>query len=253
MTAPDSHLELLGGFRLVSGGNTLAVPETAAKLLALLAINERPLSRSRIAGEFWPELSEPRAFANLRATVWRLPTASRRFLYTTGTTMSVADYLQVDLHLARTVVRDLVEGARLGEPYSAHVELLSRPLLPEWDDDWLAFEQERTRQLHIHALESLGRHFLNTGDAFSAVDVGIAVVGAEPLRESGHVLLMSAHLANGNRADARHCFIRYRDLMRHELNLEPVINWAELVAATPSRRFREVRPPPVDDAAMMAP
>jgi DNA-binding SARP family transcriptional activator len=232
MTAAK-RLELLGGFRLVNDGRTLAVPVAAAKLLALLALQERPLPRSRIAGGFWPELPERRAAANLRTTVWRLPEVSRTFLTTTGATIGIADSVEVDLQVARGVVRDLLDRDKPQEPSRSLVELLSRPLLPEWDDDWLVFERERVRQLHIHALERLGESFLEAGDSLSAVDVGITVLATEPLRETAHVLLVNAFLAAGNRADARRCYDRYRDLMRRELSLEPAFDWADVVAAAP--------------------
>ncbi len=232
MTSAHHQLQVLGGFRLVNDGCTLDVPVTAAKLLAMLAIHERPLARSRVAGEFWPELPERRAAANLRTTVWRLPNVPRTFLNTTGTTIALADAVEVDLQVARGVVRELLDANEPREPSRAKVELLSRPLLPEWDEDWLVFERERVRQLHIHALERLGQAFLDSGDPLSAVDVGITVVGVEPLRESAHVLLMSAYLASGNRADARRCYDRYRDLLRRELDLEPMLDWPDVIAAS---------------------
>jgi len=231
MTRASHQLQVLGGFRLVSDGCTLAVPVTAAKLLAMLAIHERPLPRSRVAGEFWPQLPQRRAAANLRTTMWRLANLPGTFLTTTGATLALADAVEVDLQVARGLVRGLLDAHEPQEPCRDTVELLSRPLLPEWDEDWLMFERERVRQLHIHALERLGQAFLDTGDPLSAVDVGIAVVGIEPLRESAHVLLMSAYLASGNRADARRCYDRYRDLLRRELNLDPLMDWPGVLAA----------------------
>ena len=237
MGTSDARLQLLGGFRLLSDSTPVAVPETAAKLLALLAIQEWPLTRSRIAGEFWPEKSEGRASANLRSTVWRVTSSTRHFLTHNGSTMAIAEFVEVDVHEARDVVRDLLHGEGPRGASSVEVDMLSRPLLPEWDDDWLTYERERTRQLHIHALESLGHTLLASGDALGAVDLSIRVVGMEPLRESAHVLLMSAYLACGNRADARRSHDRYRELMRDELGLDPAVDWDELMASS------TVRPP----------
>jgi DNA-binding SARP family transcriptional activator len=242
MTMANPQLQLLGGFRMVHDGCTLVVPVTGAKLLARLALHEHPLPRSRIAGEFWPELSERRAAANLRTTVWRLPKVSRAFLMTTGTTIALADSVEVDLRVARGVVRDLLDRGEPQEPSRVQVELLSRPLLPEWDEDWLLFERERVRQLHIHALERLGQSFLEAGDPLSAVDVGITVLVAEPLRETAHVLVMNAYLASGNRADARRCYDRYRDLLRRELNLEPALDWPDVVVAASGHRRPDPQP-----------
>jgi DNA-binding SARP family transcriptional activator len=231
MTAARPHLQLLGGFRLRQDGHAVAIPETVAKLLALLALQERPLTRSRVAGSLWPEQAEARAFANLRALVWRLPPESRSVVRAAGTTLAIEDNVDVDVQQARDVVRDLLDATVAPAPSQTNVDLLSRPLLPEWDADWLTFERERTRQLHIHALETWGHALLASGDALSAVDVSLSVVGEEPLRESAHLLLVDAYLACGNRADAHRTFERYRDVLHRELHLEPVVRWTDLLDA----------------------
>jgi DNA-binding SARP family transcriptional activator len=235
MTSSLQHeLHLLGGFRIVIDRRTVDVPTTAAKLIALLAINGRPMSRTQIAGTLWPTLTERRATANLRSIVWRLSTATHDNIVATASTIALADSVDVDLDHARNLVRHVLEdkprgGGDVAGP--AAVDLLCRPLLPGWDDDWLEFERERLRQLHIHALERLARSLLEAGDPLSAVDVGVAVIGTEPLRESAHILVIQAHLAAGNRLDARRCYERYRDLVRHELDVEPAFRWSIEVPA----------------------
>jgi DNA-binding SARP family transcriptional activator len=250
MTSLQHQLHLLGGFRIVRDGRTVAVPTTAAKLIALLAVNGRPMSRSEIAGTVWPTLSEQRATGNLRSIVWRLPAAAHDFVVAIGATMALADRVDVDLDHARGLVRRVLDDLPLAEgdgdgafAGNAPVTMLCRPLLPEWDDDWLVFERERIRSLHIHALEHLAGSLLAAGDPLSAVDVGIAVIGAEPLRESSHILVIRAHIAAGNRIDARRCYERYRDLVRHELDVEPVLGWTDLAESpTPVRAPTRSRP-----------
>ncbi len=235
MKAGEHQLHLLGGFQILVDDCAHPVPTSAAKLLALLAIHDRPMSRARVAGTFWPDLSDRRASANLRAVVWRLPAALRPVVASTATTLAISEAVDFDLRAARRIVRDILD---LDEPHrhdSSCVALLCAPLLPEWDEEWLMFERERVRQLHIHALERLGASLLERGDALSAVDVGAAVISTEPLRESAHGLLIQAHLAAGNRADARRCYDRYCDLVRRELGLEPALGWPETNAVATRR------------------
>ena len=104
MTSLRGQLYLLGGFRIVSDCRTVAVPTTAAKLIALLAVNGRPMSRSQIAGTLWPSLTERRATANLRSIVWRLSAAAHDYVVAAGTTMALADTVDVDLDQARRLV-----------------------------------------------------------------------------------------------------------------------------------------------------
>lgn len=233
MVANDLQIRLLGGFQLTLDSRPLTISESAARLLALLAISEQPRSRASIAGELWPLASEARALANLRTAVWRLTPPARACLVTTASWLSIAECVEVDLRAATAVVRELIDGELPCHPRRDQVDLLSQTLLPEWDDDWLQFERERTRQLHVHALERLGWSCLELGDVLTSVDIGTTVVGMEPLRESGHLLLITACLASGNRADARRCFERYRSVLKHELGLEPAVDWAELAGTTP--------------------
>ncbi len=90
-----------------------------------------------------------------------------------------------------------------------------------WYEDWLVFERERFRQLQLHALEALSRLLAASGRFAEAVESGLAAVAAEPLRESAHRCLINAYLAEGNAGEAIRQFVRYRDLLRAELDLAP--------------------------------
>src|SRR5262249_14593389 len=79
-------------------------------------------------------------------------------------------------------------------------------LLPGWYDDWLLPERERMRQIRLHRLEALCRHFSAEGRHALAIEAGLAAVAAHPLREGAQRLLIAAYLAQGNTAEAvRQC------------------------------------------------
>ena len=80
---------------------------------------------------------------------------------------------------------------------------------------------ERLRQLRLHALEALCSLLTERGKLAQAVDVGLAAVAAEPLRESVHRVLIRAYIAEGNKADAIRQYEVYRDLLWHELAVTP--------------------------------
>ena len=109
--------------------------------------------------------------------------------------------------------------------------MLRDDLLPDWYDDWLAFERERFRQLRIHALESLCERLIALERFGEAIETGLAVVTAEPLRESAHRILIRIHLAEGNGAEALGQYRRFRALLHDELGLEPSPEMRTLVAA----------------------
>jgi DNA-binding SARP family transcriptional activator len=103
-------------------------------------------------------------------------------------------------------------------------------LLPDWYDDWLVTERERLRQLRLHALEESVRVLIERGRLSEAIDLGLRAVAMEPLRESAHRLVIRAHLAEGNRAEALRQYRCCADLLRHELAVEPSAQMAVLLA-----------------------
>src|SRR6266700_2866149 len=59
------------------------------------------------------------------------------------------------LHRLHVAGRLLIDAARPCDDQDLSDEGLSADLLPDWYDDWLLLEQERFRQLRMHALEAL--------------------------------------------------------------------------------------------------
>jgi DNA-binding SARP family transcriptional activator len=74
-------------------------------------------------------------------------------------------------------------------------------------------------------LTQLGRH----GEA---VDVGLAAVGADPLRESARAALIAAHFAEGNAVEAIRQFKAYRVLLWNSLQVKPGPKLQSFVAAS---------------------
>src|SRR3981081_902331 len=71
-SAPCFQLDLLGGFQLRTPAASVDRPLPAPRVLAVRALNEKPMPRSQVAGTLWPEVSEERARGNLRSVLWRM-------------------------------------------------------------------------------------------------------------------------------------------------------------------------------------
>jgi DNA-binding SARP family transcriptional activator len=216
------RLCLVGGFTLLGDQRTVAVPATAQRLLALVALSERGILRGLVAARLWPDSSEERAAAGLRSTLWRL----RRIC--PGIVSSIGDHLQldsgvdVDLHQLSAEASRLRSGGWQRSDLSADaVSRFAGDLLPDWYEEWVLVERERFRQLRLHALERLCQLYIDAGRAAEAVDAGLAAVAGEPLRETAQSALIAAYVAEGNRAEALRQFDSYRQLLHHELGLEP--------------------------------
>jgi DNA-binding SARP family transcriptional activator len=67
-------LDLLDGFRLRIDSEPIKVSDMAQRLVAFVALRQRPLPRVLVAGTLWPEKTESRASANLRSSLWRAST-----------------------------------------------------------------------------------------------------------------------------------------------------------------------------------
>ena len=224
MTSHILSVRLLGRFGLLNGPVPLAVPPGTERLLALLAVRGGTVSRSRMAGMLWPEVTEPRARACLRSALLRLPPAARPAVQVTPTELALVGAVPVDLHAGQVLARRLLDPtARPAEPDlgSAALAVLAAELLPDWDDDWVVAADESWRQLRLHALEALAGHLAAARRYGEAAAAAVAAVAAEPLRESAHHALISVHLAEGNRSEAIRQYGRYARLLRCELGVEP--------------------------------
>jgi DNA-binding SARP family transcriptional activator len=226
-------LRLLAGFDLVVDGVSVLLPLVAQRLLAFLALTDRPVSRLYVSGNLWPDKSEDRAAANLRSTLWRLRQPGIDLVRCTASRIGLRDAVAVDARNLATFCRRAVAGTlSVGDlhEFDAGHFTLADEILPDWYDEWLLIERERLRQLRLHATDRVCALLASNGRYADAVDVALAAVANEPLRESSHQTLIEIHLAEGNRNEAIRQFHRYRDLVRDGLGLDPSPSIARLFA-----------------------
>lgn len=212
---------LLQGFRLEGDDGNFELPLGIQRLVAFLAVHDRPLLRLFVAGNLWIDSSEEHANANLRTALWRLHRLGFRLVDATRSHLALAPGVDVDLHdlsrRARQVLRH--EAAPTRENLDAILN--GGDLLPDWYDDWILVEREQFRQLRLLALETMCRDLAAAGSYTTAVEAGLGCIAAEPLRESAHRALIGAHLAEGNRVEAIRQFRLYEALVHDALGVEP--------------------------------
>jgi DNA-binding SARP family transcriptional activator len=216
-----TSLRLLGGFDLVIDGQAVVLPRAEQRLLARLALADRPRPRSTIAGQLWPETSETHAMGRLRTALWRLRQVDGDLARGVGDQVGIGGGVRDDVHELTVLAHHFLE-APTEENEQRLVELAGAgELLPEWDDEWLAPERERVRQLRLHALERFGERLADEGRYDRAVEVGLALVADDPLRESARRVLIRAHAGEGNLHEALVQYRAYRAVMREELDIDP--------------------------------
>ncbi|MDQ1436887.1 MAG: hypothetical protein QOK43_516 [Acidimicrobiaceae bacterium] len=221
---PEVELHLLGGFELRVGDVAVSVPMSTRKLVAFLALRERPVNRGFVAGNLWLDKSEHRAAANLRSALWRLPHTGGEVVVTHGSDMALSDGVHVDTRLIAALSRQPADS-------DVDVSVPSGALLPDWTDDWLVLDRERLRQLQLNALEVRSDRLIGRGSLGPAIDSAWAAISIEPLRESAHRCLVRAHLAAGNAVEALRHYRFFAGYLADEVGLAPSPAMDVLVAA----------------------
>ncbi len=234
---------LLDDFQFRIDDRVVSLPIPIQRLLAYLAVQQRPVSRSAAAGRLWLDASERRASGSLRSALWRLGREDIQPVVATPTHLSLCPAVAVDLHAALAVASSLTDHPGTFRFDPGTTRLLSKDLLPDWYDEWLFVERERFRQIRLHALEALCERLTSIGYFALAIESGLAAVAAEPLRESAHRALIKAHLAEGNRSEALRQYRRLCDLLRTDLTADPPEDVTRLVRWTPPGSPEATAPP----------
>jgi DNA-binding SARP family transcriptional activator len=218
------RLTLIGGFALWRGSEELGIATSGQRLIALLALRDRPIGRLRVAGTLWPDYSPKRALADLRTTLWRVNRSSEQVIATTSSCLALGGDIEVDVRKLAAFARRLNQAGTVSESVdldSVRLADLAGDLLPDWYDIWLQDEREELRQTRLHTLESLARRLSVSGRHADAIQAALAAIHLEPLRETAHHTLIEIHLAEGNWSEACRQFQRCRGLLREELGVEP--------------------------------
>lgn len=214
------HVELLRQFQVTSDGLSLALGHSSERLLAYLALEDRSLARDHIAGALWPDTSQARAAANLRRALCLVRQYAPGLVRGDAHRLSLVSGISVDVRTQRRLIEAITGGERATA--NAHeLRLLRGDLLPDWDEPWLEASREELRQLRLISLESVAAAHLGASRPAPALAVVLCVACDEPLRESAHRLVVQAHLAQGNWAEAARHYMRYRSQLWAELRLLP--------------------------------
>jgi DNA-binding SARP family transcriptional activator len=222
---------MLGYFRLQVRGRDAELPAAAQRLVALLALRGRT-SRSRAAGTLWPETTEHRALASLRTAIWRVNQVAPALVSCLGGGVDLDDAVSVDVR--RLVQYGLTtfspdglspDGTHRGDMPVARLGVTlieaESELLPDWGEEWLLADRQRLRQLRLHLLEIIAERLAVEEHFGLAMEVALAAVRADDLRESAHRTVIKIHIAEGNLSEARRAYGMCRTLLVHGLGIEP--------------------------------
>ncbi|HEU4743175.1 MAG TPA: tetratricopeptide repeat protein [Meiothermus sp.] len=219
-------LELLGVARLIREGVALEPLERkTAALFAYLAL-EGPTPRSKIAGLLWPEVDEEKARRNLRQRLHRLKDALGANLIIPEDVLYLDPGLEVDV----VGLESQVFTGDYPRALSGEGELLGTH---DYDDclelaEWVELSRERVRGVRREALLAEINRLETAGDYPAALPWAERLLNDDLVSEEAHRRVMRLLYLMGDRAGALKAYHRCREVLRRELDVEPLPETAEL-------------------------
>jgi DNA-binding SARP family transcriptional activator len=236
-------ISLIDGFECRVAGEPFELPRVCQRLVAFLALWDRPVLRSFVSGSLWPDSDDRHSNASLRSALWRLQSLGHAFVNATSLHLSLDPGVEVDYRESVEWSRTVLTGAEaLPRAWTMNeISGLVREVLPDWYDEWVQQARERFRQLRLHALEQLSAQLTRDGRFGEAILAGLAAVAIEPLRESAHRSVIDVHLAEHNHVEALRQYRRYEQILDAQLSLRPSAELRDLVSgALAGMRVRAV-------------
>lgn len=234
-------LGLIPDFDLRFNGAKIEVPLSSQRLISFVALHDRPVRRSKVSRTLWLDSCDDRAKASLRSALWRTPSPEGApVLLASATHLQLNPLVEVDFRATIARARSILDAAT---PAIAAIDVARElcsfgdDLLPGWYDDWVIMERERFHQLRLQALDDVGEALYAGGRLADALQVALATVQAEPLRETSHRLAVRVHLKQGNVAEAIRQYRRYAQLLAEELGAAPSQVMLSLIGPCLGRRI----------------
>ncbi|MCY4640859.1 MAG: bacterial transcriptional activator domain-containing protein [Chloroflexi bacterium] len=194
---PQVRLSLLGGFTLTADGSECELPKRARLLLSLLALKPPRLRRSDAARQLAPHLEPAGARANLRKALARLRATRLPLIEADRVWLGLHPGVAVDAREAEALAARLSDRSQ-PLPENPRHELLTRKLLPDWDDGWADRARTGMQGRFLRALDVYARRLDEEDHPYRALCVAQEVWDADPLHESTVVVMVELHLGSGN-------------------------------------------------------
>lgn len=224
-----------------------SIPLSGAKLqglVAYLALNvEMPPTRDRLMALFWGDRFNEQARQSLRQAIAKLRRTfeadSGRVIVTendtvgfTATAVTIdADHAQAlcDEGGAEAIMKAaaLLKGPPLEGIYGQQAEF----------DDWIASERQRLSTLTLKVLEDAAEIELAAGKTAEALEIARRIVGINPLRDAGQMMLIRILAQQGERAAAIQHFRKYETTLQQELGVGPGPDLRRLMAEVKGESF----------------
>ncbi len=248
-------LRLLGEPSILYRGTSLAgllAQKEQALLVYLVCQAEQRFSREHLSTLLWGDVPQSRARYNLRRALWHLRRAFDETdlspddcLVVEGSWVSVPSSAPcwADVHDFEQVLHTCFQDPQSRFSVASEgircirraLDLYRGEFLAGFSvshapgfEEWVIVERERLFLLLLRALTSLIQGFIARNERDEAIAACQRLLVLDPLQEDIHRLLMRLYWETGQRAQALRQYNTYHDLLRRELNIEPLEDTQEL-------------------------
>lgn len=202
----------------------------------LTAERSRPVTRSELIEALWPADAPPSCESALNAILSKLRgLLTRAGLDQSATLVGASGCYElrlpadvwVDVEVAADAIHEAEVALRAGDPGRAYGpsavahHIARRPFLPGAEGQWLDAWRMRLRSILLRAVECRAEVYLWNSEFTLAAEAASELMALEPLRESGHRVLMRALAGAGNTAEALNAYEKCRRLIARELGVDP--------------------------------
>jgi len=219
------QIRLLGRFDVRLDGKRVIIPSRVGQsLLAYLVLTAgTPHRREKLAGIFWPDLSEENARKNLRQELWRI----RKAISTQES--SAEDYLLAQ-ELTITFNRNAeywLDVAQVERPdldlelLTSNLSLYVGELLPGFYEDWVVLKRESIQSIFDTKMEQLLAQLVAAERWTAVQEQAERWLSLGNALEPAYRALMLAYGARGDMAKVSSIYQRCMDELNEQFGLEP--------------------------------
>ncbi len=201
-----------------------------ARALFFYILDKKRVRKDVIGLEFWPDFSSGKISSNFHATLWRVRQALgfKESIVFENDHYSLHPSLQVwydvnefesqlaaakDTNLSRRERTELVKQA---------IDLYKQPYLQDVYIEWADRRREELRSLYLDALSDLANLETSGKRYREAKSLYEKILEVDPYRDEVHLALMKNLVDSGAPSSAIAHFKGYQELLRKELNAEPL-------------------------------
>jgi WD40 repeat protein/class 3 adenylate cyclase len=220
------QIRLLGQFDVRLNGKRVVISSRASQsLLAYLALTAGTLHRrEKLAGIFWPDVSEEKARAYLRHELWRLRkavpapelTSEDKYLLADEYTLTFSPHSDywLDVAMLERPDSDL-------QSLTSSLSLYQGELLPGFYDDWILLERERLQTLFSSKMELLVEKLVEAERWTAVQEQCERWLALGQVSEPAYRALMLSYNARGDMAKVSTVYQRCVEDLREQFGVEP--------------------------------